>query len=275
MRYEINKRKNKKANSHFKFSLKRNMLLNSKCSQVTIFIILAMIIVVGIIILFLLIKKPNLQIIDEENPQAYIESCTRDAVKEALDILMPQGGDIEPELSIMYKDIERAYLCYNANYYNPCINQRPLLIEHIENEITNYITPKVEVCFQSLKNELGKRYEVEIGEMQLTTDFKINNVLIEIKRDLQMTIGNTSTEFTDFKTNLIHPIYELAEIAMEIANQEAEFCSFYTNGFNSNYPKYEVRQTMTEESEIYTIIDKKTNQKFIFAIRGCVMPAGG
>ena len=115
------KMKNKKSHSHFdlainffrpprlKHSNSRLYLANnllkipkSKRSQITIFIILGLIVIVLIALLFLLIKPPEIKVIDENNPQAFIESCTRESVEQALDILSKQGGDIEPKGYISY-----------------------------------------------------------------------------------------------------------------------------------------------------------------------------
>jgi predicted nucleic acid-binding Zn ribbon protein len=147
----------KKSNSHFEF-LFNNNLLNSKRSQITIFIIIALIIVVVILMLFSLMRNPKIQTQDVENPQAYIDSCTRQVTEEAINLLSEQGGDITPEGSTMFQGRNITYLCYSANFYEQCIMQRPDLINHIENQITNYIQPKVENCFQALKAKLDYRH---------------------------------------------------------------------------------------------------------------------
>ena len=246
-----------------------------KKAQVTIFIILALILIVGVILAFLLIRKPSIGISDEENPQAYIESCTNEAVEEAVEMLLENGGDLEPKGSVMYNGKELTYLCYNENYYKPCINQRPMLIEHIENEITSYIQPRVSNCFQTLKSELETRYDVEMGNMELTTELQTKQVVIDIKRDFKMTRGDDVRSFTKFKANLINPIYDLAKLAMEITNQEAHYCNFDILGFMIIYPKYDIYKFRTGDSDtIYTVEDLLTNQKFKFAIRSCALPAG-
>ncbi len=252
------------------------MIRKNNRAQVTIFIILALIIIVGMILLFLLIRRPSFEVEDVENPQAYIESCTRDAVEEAIEILSEQGGDIEPEGSVMYEGREITYLCYNANYYVPCVNQRPMLVEHIEGEIDNHIIPRVENCFNGLKTELeGKNYDVSMGEMQLTTQLHTRQVVVNINRDFKMSKRDETREFKNFKMSLVHPVYDLAKIAMEIANQEAHYCNFDILGFMIIYPEYDADKFRTGDADIiYTLRETATNQKFKFAIRSCAMPAG-
>jgi len=255
--------------------MRRLLKMRSK-AQVTIFIILALIIIVAIVILFILIRRPVIEIEDVENPQAYVESCVREAVEEALEILMPQGGDIEPEGSVMYNGKEITYLCYNSNYYSPCVNQRPMLIEHIEEEIEDYIIPKVNNCFNSLQMELEKKnYEVVLGDMVLETQLQTRQVVVNIDRDFGMSKRDSVRNFDNFKMNLIYPVYELAEIAMEIVNQESHYCNFDVLGFMIIYPEYDIQKFRTGDSDIiYSLREIVSGKEFKFAIRSCVMPAG-
>ncbi len=248
--------------------------MNNK-SQITIFIILGLIIIVGIAILYLLIKPPIAKVIDENNPQAFIESCTKDATETALNILMNQGGDIEPKGYITYDKDDVAYLCYILEYYKPCINQRPLLIEHIEKEITGYIEPLVNNCFIELEKNLEKRYEIKTSSMKLKTTLQPKYIVIDIDKRFEMTRGEENLKFDYFKVVILHPIYDLAEIAMEIANQESKYCNFDELGFMIIYPNYDITKFITGDGDvIYNIKDKPTNQKFKLAIRSCPLPPG-
>jgi hypothetical protein len=248
-----------------------------KRSQITIFIIFAILLVVLIILLFYSMRTPIIPGSDERNPQAVIEACTRESAEDAIEILSAQGGDIVPNGSVKYLGEDITYLCYNANYYESCINQRPLLIEHIENEITNYIKPIVEECFIRLEMDFKSRYDnLELSpDMKITTRLFPEQVIVEIYRDLKMSRGKDTREFHKFKMNMAHPIYNLAEIAMEIANQEAQYCNFDDLGFMIIYPRWNIESTITGESDsIYFIKERSTNQKFNFAIKSCMMPPG-
>jgi len=247
----------------------------SKKCQVTIFIILGLIIIILIIMLFLFMNPPEVKVLDEKNPQAYIETCTREAVEEALSILSPRGGDIIPNGSIIFNSTEITYLCYKGEYYQPCINQRPLLIEHIEKEITNYINPIVAECFYDIEKVLEKRYKVETSEMNLKTKLHSGSVIVEIKKDFKMSRKGEVRDFDEFVMHMVHPIYDLAKISMEIVNQEASYCNFDYLGYMIFYPRYDITKFKTGDSDIiYVVEDRNTNDKFRFAIRGCVLPSG-
>ena len=260
---------------------KKIMLIRNKFNnkgQITIFIILALILIAGIILIFLLRQTPKIEIINEENPQAFIESCTRDAVEEALDIIMAHSGSLEPKRTIMHQGVNISYLCYNSLYYRGCINQQPLLIEHIEDEIYAYIQPRISNCFQVLKTTLEPKYEVEMESYwDLTTKLTPNGVEVNIDREFKMQRGDNVRSFSLFKINFIHPIYRLAEIAMEIVNQEARYCNFDILGFMIIYPQYDITKFRTGDSNtIYSIKESATEREygFTFAVRSCAIPAG-
>jgi len=247
--------------------------LNKK-SQITIFIILALILIVLIILIFLLRAPPKIRVFNEDEPQAYIESCTREYVEDAIFLISQHGGDIEPKGSISYENLDRTYLCYNNNYYEGCINQRPLLVEHIEQEITNYITPHLEECFKELVSNYGNRYNVELEkQMKVDTILQSKNVYVEIGRELDAERSDESRNFKKFSMHLNSPIYNFAEIAMEIVNQETKYCNFDVISYMFLYPEYDITKFITGDSNIiYQITERATNQKFTFAVRGCVMP---
>jgi len=256
----------------------RGMLRKNKMNdkgQITIFIILALILIVGIIFIFLLRRAPELELVSEENPQAFIESCTRDTVGEALDLIMAHSGSLEPKGAIMYQGKNISYLCYNNLYYRPCINQQPLLIEHIEEELHKYIKPRISNCFQSLKTKFEPRYEVSMEEdLDLTTKLTSKGVEIKINRDFKMQRGDKVRSFSLFKVNVVHPVYRLAEIAMEIVNAEARFCNFNTLGFMTIYPRYDINKfRMGDSTTIYSVKELATSKMFRFAVRSCAIHA--
>lgn len=249
---------------------------NNRKGQVTIFIILALIIVVSAFLVYFLFRQPvPTEVVTEENPYGYIRACTLDALKNAVDILGSQGGDIYPKGSIMYQGRNITYLCYTSSFYSTCINQRPLLIEHIQQQLSDHMNSEVSKCFDSLKSKLQKKYTVEMGEMSSNLKLKSGEIDIEIKRELIVTGDGKTQKYETFNIVFDNQIYDLAKIAMEITNQEAQFCNFDILGFMITYPKYNLNKFRTGDSDtIYSIKDRRTNQEFKFAIRSCVLPAG-
>lgn len=275
--FKINSMKeDKKANSHFDFIIKNKILPKSKRSQVTIFIIFALIVVVLIVLMFILREPEELELISIENPQAFIDTCARDSINEAINILRIQGGEIEPEGSVMFKGREITYLCYTTKFYTPCTNQKPSLIEDIQDEITSYIYPRISNCFNTLKTESEKLYSVEMDEgMEIDIQLKSGRIIANIEKDFRLSKEDRIDEYNNFRIEIIDPLFDLSKIAMEIANQESEFCNFDALGFMIIYPKYNLDKLRTGDSDIiYTIRGRKTNKEFVFAVRTCVLPAG-
>ena len=252
------------------------MIKRNKQGQITIFIILALMIVVAIAIIFLLMHPVKVEIYDENNPQASIETCLREVTEEAISILSPQGGDIIPKGSVKYNGEDIVYICYNNEFYKRCINQRPLLVEHIENEITNYIIPQVQSCFDKVENSIRDRYDnVDVGKMNLTVRLYPKQVVVQIDKKISASRGEQVRTFEHFRMNMIHPIYDLSKLAMEIGNQEAQYCNFDDLGYMILYPQYDISSTITGDSDtIYVVKERSTNQQFKFATKSCLLPAG-
>jgi len=253
--------------------------IKNKKSQVTIFIIIAILFIVGIMLFFFLMRVKKINIEQQLSPNSYIESCVRDAVDESVNIMLPQGGYISPKNYILYENNKIAYLCYNKNYYHGCINQEPNYIKHLEEEIADYITPKINECFYSLKSELEKRKnQVEIGELKIEVKVVPNRIEVEIDTDFKVSKNEVSDKYKEFKIRKISPLFELADIAREIANQEAKYCNFEYLGFMLFYPKFNIDKKSIGQGEtaskIYIIEDRLTRKKLNIAIRSCAIPPG-
>ena len=249
---------------------------SGKKSQVTIFIIIAITIVLAILFIFFFRRPITVDIVDKANPASYIESCTEDAVKSSINILEEQGGDIQLKNSVMYNDTNISYLCYTPRYYEQCMNQRPLLIEHAQQEMKKYLEPKIQMCFNNMRSAFEKRYDVEVDEpLGLEINLISKQVNIKISKHVAITKENKGSSYDDFYYEVASPIYNILKIAMEISNQESQYCSFDTLGYMLLYPDYDISKFKTGDSDtIYMIKEKNTDETFKFAVRSCVMPPG-
>ena len=259
---------------------KMKQLINKK-SQVTIFIIIAIIIIALIIGFFLVYYKTEIGILQPSitEPQQYIEKCARDATSEAIGIMLPQGGYLNPINYKLYEDNKVGYLCYVSDFYKPCIMQEPLYIKHLQEDITTHITEKIETCFQELKLELEKEnYQIEMKEMNITTELATNIARIKIDRSFVMTKQEKTERINLFKSSLNSPLYNLAITAIDVANQEAKFCNFEYLGYMMLHPRFKIDKKSVSEgknaSKIYIIEDVNTEKKLTIAIRSCAVPPG-
>lgn len=255
------------------------MLNKNKLAQVTIFIIIGIVIVVGIVLFLVLTDKIDITPSQRLNPQQYIEKCIKDVTLDAVDIMLPQGGYINPVLHRIYDSQAVAYLCYNRNFYLPCVNQEPMYIQRLESEIKNYIEPEVEKCFDKVKNDAessGKTFDM--GGMIMNVDLDPGQVNIAISRQVSVGTGESSESYSDFSEIVASPIYDLGIVAQEIVSQEARFCNFEYLGYSLTYPKFSIEKDQVGDedtvSDIYKITDKISGKTLMIAIRSCALPGG-
>ena len=252
--------------------------INSKRGQVAIWIILALAIVLIISLIFFVSRgKPVIsQSVDYGNPEAFIDSCAKNAILDAEKIIVPQGGIVEPKNFVVYNNISIVYMCKNSGYFEPCIQQHPSLLNDMENEIINYAKPKIDNCFQQLKSELEKRNnEVTFNGFDFKVKLIPGRIRSEITTDMKVKNEQEVKEYKDFKNDLVSSIYELGRIAINIANDEAKYCYFEYVGYMALNPEFLIEKTtLGDSTKIYSIKDIKSGEKMNSAIRGCAIPAG-
>ena len=252
-----------------------------KGSQVTIFIIVGIIIISAVVLVFIFRKDiiPTLGGGGETNPQSFLDTCLEEHIKDAIETISVRGGYEENTLSTYYKGVNVSYLCYNSNYYYPCINQEQMLIQHLKEELHNVLANDVKNCLDDFSNSLSEQsYEVIMepwNDNQFSIELVPKRVLILINKDVEVIRGDDTIKYENFK--IIYPsrFYELSVVVQEIVSQEARFCNFEQTGFMLLYPEFNIDKFRNHDSStIYTIQHRKSNEKFIFAVKGCVIPPG-
>lgn len=245
--------------------------------QVTAIAIVAIVLVVSLGAAFFFVeRKPELTIGKTFSPQPYIEQCVKKYAEEAVDLMLPRGGFIEPKSSVKFEDINVTFLCENVQYYYPCINQHPMLINEMNKEIKNYVDSKSEQCFNDLKAEVEKREgKMELGAGNSEISMGPNRISIALNRRTTFDFGGEITTIEKFPVSVISPLYNLGQVAMEIASQEAKYCNFLHDGYMILYPWVNIKKTeLLGSTSIYSIKDKYAQKILNIAIRSCAIPAG-
>lgn len=248
-------------------------------AQVSIFIIIAVLIAAAFLLFFFALRQRNISIQLQLNPESNIEGCTKDAVEQALAIILSQGGDINPENYILYQNNKVSYLCYNKNYYQACINQKPTYLVHLQDEITSFIKPKIEECFSKLTADLEKKgYSISQGALKVETKILPNRIEVDINKKFETSKNQETKRYDTFATRKLSPLFDLANIAREIANQESKYCNFEYIGYMLFYPRFDIDKKSIGQGEtaskIYVIGDRNTGKKLNIAIRSCAIPPG-
>jgi len=253
-------------------------------AQITIFAIIA-VVLLGAIILFFVFRKEIIpaktEVNIEENPSSFFEACLEKDLKSAVNILSLQGGNLNPNLSINFQfegeDVNNiSFLCYTKSSYFPCTNQEPILVKHIEEEITKNITKVTEKCFQQIKEELeAKDYAVEGNFEKITIQLSPGKIIGKVIGTILLTKSDQTKKQEDFYFALSSKFYDLVIVAQEIIAQEARFCNFDSTGFMLLYPDYSIEKFRTSSlNTIYTLKHRTSNEMFRFAVRSCVIPPG-
>ena len=252
--------------------------------QVTIFIIVGILFITAIMLFFFLREDllPGTGGKPEENPGGFLETCLEDRLIEGTKLISSQGGYIENPLNRTFRFNDEndftdiSYLCYNQNYYRPCINQEPMLIQHLKAEVKKYVLDDVRNCFDNLVSSLDKKgYVVDATYNGFEVELMSKKVVINIDGKIVLTKSGETTKQENLEIIIPSRFYDLAVVVQEIVSQEARFCHFEYLGFMLFYPQFNIDKFRAGDGTIiYTVQHKDSKEEFKFAIRGCVIPPG-
>lgn len=256
-----------------------------KRGQVTIFIIAGVVVFLGIAMLlyFLGGREAILNYHeDETNPNSFMENCLSEHLENTIEKISKQGGYVTPMRIKKFqfsdeKEMQNlTYLCYNQNYFLPCINQEPMLIQHLKKEIKSNIEQETRNCFTELAvNYENSGYTVDARYNDFEVELKNNLLLINIDSEITTTLAGETNKINGINAVFNSKLYNLAAHTQEILFQEAKNCNFDQLSYMTLNKDIEIEKIRTSDSEIiYRLTDKKTNQSFRFVVRGCVIPAG-
>lgn len=248
----------------------------NKKGQVTIFIILAIVIVVLGVLIYMYYPQIKTTLgLGPKNPQSFIQLCIEEKIEESVEKLSLQGGSINPEHFILYDNEKIEYLCYTNEYYKTCVMQRPLLKAHIENEIKDEIKEEVKECFISLKESYQKKgYSVNMKEGGTSVELLPKRIATTFDYSLTLTKGE-SEKYESFRVVLNNNLYELVSIASSILNWEARYGDAETTIYMNYYHDLKVeKKKQSDGTTIYILTDRNNENKFQFASRSVVWPPG-
>ena len=245
-------------------------LPKNRKGQLTIFIIIAMVIVaVGILIYSFWPQIKSVLGGEAGNPQAFIQGCVEKEIEDAVEIISLQGGSVEPDSFYTYEGNKIEYLCYqNQGYASYCVVQQPFLKQHIESEIKNEIADAVESCFESMRESFERRgYDVVLTDGDFNIELLPKRIAATFNRELTLTRGD-SERYEEFVVVLNNNLYELTAIANSIIDWEAKYGDAETTLYMSFYHDLKVEKfKQTDDTKIYVITDRNSGDKFQFASR--------
>lgn len=255
-------------------------MLQNKKGQLTLFIIIAIVIVALAILLYLFYPDIKAKLgLGADTPKDFLQNCMEDEIQDITEIVSLAGGSLEPENYIIYNGQRLEYLCYAWEYYQLCVMQRPLLKQHVEDQIESQIESTAEKCYSDLLDSYRKRgYSVNSEQGVLNLKLLPEKIELDYNRDL--VISKNDEVFSYDGDNYIsvivnNNIYELLMIASNILRWEATYGDAETTTYMTYYPYIKVEKyKQSDGSTIYIITDRRTGDKFQFASRSVALPPG-
>ncbi len=237
--------------------------------QVTIFIIVSILVISSVLLFFLWVEPTY---ISERAGIKGFEGCIEDVLDDGIGELEGRGGFVDSDFTYAYNGEDFTYLCYTGEYYRTCTVQAPLLKRTFNDNLEILIRDDVEACYgASLESLKGQGYEVEEGDVEYDVD--IEPGIVRMKINAPTTVGGN--QFTKFSAKTNAPTYEMLMIATSILQFESKYGDTDTSAMMLYYPDYYIEKVKRGEgTSVYTLEHKILGNKFKFASRSLVFPAG-
>ncbi|MFA4960037.1 MAG: hypothetical protein WC548_00020 [Candidatus Pacearchaeota archaeon] len=200
-----------------------------KRGQVTIFIILAIVIVGSIIVYFLLGDEFENDIPSDFIPvYDYYVSCIEDIAKGGIALMGEQGGYIEkPDFikgsSYMPFSSQLDFLGQGIPYWmyisgNNILREQVPVKQDMEEQLNEYVSERIGFCDFSDFEMRG--YDVYLSDSDVKTKINDMNVVLEINSPLSIYFGNQSVVVENHEISLESKLGKYYKLALEIYNHE-------------------------------------------------------
>ena len=245
-------------------------------AQVTIFIILAIVVVSAIVLISFLYIKPSVSRNAFSDPQTYIQKCIEPIAKEKLNEISEQGGYISPNNFLTYENTKVQYHCYTSQNEQLCTNYEPNLKSQIEKELYNNLQGDVETCFGNLKSSLSG-YDYAEEPLSFSVDLVPSGIKFNITKKITISRNEQTKVVSDFHFSLSDPIYDFIRLENRIVNEEVtcncpeESCSADVLALSKENFNFDIRLFISGKNEkVYSLKEINTGRDFMFSVRNCV-----
>jgi hypothetical protein len=259
-------------------SIYSSAIYPSKKAQVTLFIIVGVVLVTLAISFFILRPYISERMSSISAPEAFLEDCVKNSLKNTETILINNNLKFNPNFSnyYMYKSEKVPFFCTTFEFYGPCIPQEPGLITNIQRTLENRLMLDMQSCFQTLRNDFESAgYSVSEGDLSLNLFMAEKEFVVKIEKQFVVSNDERSLSFKNFEFFQPSPLYNLIKTAQTIVNYESSFCEFNELNWMMISRAILISKFVGSDStKVYILKDKYTNKEIKFAVKSCVMPAG-
>jgi hypothetical protein len=224
-----------------------------KRGQVTIFIIIAILLIAIVALFFLFKDKINVFRAPDNPVFMYVESCITETGEDGILYIAKNGGYVyAPSLS---SSEGVPYYYHNDKSYVPALDR-------VENQLSEY----VEMALSACTDEFGEfpELEVEEGEVSCQTKIQENEVVINVNYPLVVKKGEDTTRFEDFRSVKINSrIYTMHDsinkiIERQIGNEQ--ICLSCISKIVDE-EGFKIDMTSTEEGIVFILVDENSKIK--------------
>jgi len=261
-------------------SLIGNNLVKSKRSQLTIFLIIA-VVLVGVVIIFFVLKqtKPPIedepQIIGSIDVTAIINKvnlCLKDSAKYSVSYIGFQGGyyNLPEKNTIIFTERYPIFMDKGQNIIPS--------IDLIQSEISNFTEIQLIDCFDDFKEFKEQGFDINQGKAAVKTKINQDNVAINLTFPLTITKGDSSVAISKFST-VIRPakLPKILNFTNQVAAQHQQdprgICLACISSLaEQNSLDVTVLETFESDVFLFRVIDSESNftdypYNFYFASR--------
>jgi len=196
--------------------LKKYMI--NKKGQVTIFIIIAIILIAAVSLYFVLRDKISIQDIPSEIEPVYtnIISCLEETTEEGVEYLALHGGyyEVPKSLSIAYFADNIPYYYLNSRKYVPSI-------ERVEGELENYIHNYLSNCL-NFEDFEEQGYEIKEGDLLVSVNIKEDKIRTKLDYPLTLKKGESTKRLREFEIEIDSNVKKLLEVSEEVVDSYLE-----------------------------------------------------
>jgi hypothetical protein len=237
--------------------------------QVTIFVLSAIVVVVGLIIFFLW-SAPN-YLEDNANVGGFDE-CIENTIKNKIFILGNNGGFVAPEFTYNYGDKEYVYYCHTSEYYELCSIQVSLLKNLFISQLEKYIREDVDNCYRNFLKEFRDSGH-NVAEGNIGYSIEIDPGIVKVQINVPTSVGNQ--RLSNFNVELNSKLYELIMFATNFVQFESYYGNVDLRSYELLYPEYTFRKVERDDgTTLYDIAHTSSRDNIAFASRSLVRPAG-
>ena len=222
--------------------------MQSRKAQVTIFIIIAVVIVVAIATFFIvrtILNSDGSGVLSGDEVFSFFESCIEEKTRTALSSAGSQGGylelpDFEPGSEYAPFSNQLDFLGVGVPYWyyvssNGVIKEQVPAKTTIESEIEAYLNREVQNCdFSPLR---AKGYDIETGEVISDVRVLDNEVRVSVSMILSYERAEENSRKTNHEVSVNSNFGEFYDLAREIYDKEKSdaFLELYTQDTLYNY----------------------------------------